>query len=65
MTTRVLVYTRTTAYRHDSIPDAVTAVRSLGAAHGFAVDATEDPGAFETPLDPYAAVVFLSTSGRC
>ncbi|WP_329363064.1 ThuA domain-containing protein [Streptomyces sp. NBC_01483] len=63
MTTRVLVYTRTTAYRHDSIPDAVTAVRSLGAAHGFAVDATEDPGAFETPLDPYAAVVFLSTSG--
>ena len=63
MTTRVLVYTRTTAYRHDSIPDAVTVVRSLGAAHGFVVDATEDPGAFETPLDPYAAVVFLSTSG--
>lgn len=63
MTTRVLVYTRTTAYRHDSIPAAVTAVRSLGATHGFGVDATEDPGAFEMPLDPYAAVAFLSTSG--
>ncbi|AVH55869.1 MULTISPECIES: ThuA domain-containing protein [Streptomyces] len=61
---RVLVYTRTTGYRHDSIPDAVAAVRSLGAAHGFGVDATEDPGAFEAPLDPYAAVVFLSTSGE-
>ncbi|MET7976345.1 ThuA domain-containing protein [Streptomyces mirabilis] len=63
MTTRVLVYTRTTDYRHDSIPAAVAAVRSLGATHGFDVDATEDPAAFETPLDPYAAVVFLSTSG--
>ncbi|WP_369263319.1 ThuA domain-containing protein [Streptomyces sp. R35] len=63
MAFRVLVHTRTTAYRHDSIPAAVAAVRSLGAAHGFDVDATEDPGAFEAPLDPYAAVVFLSTSG--
>ncbi|MFE6485017.1 ThuA domain-containing protein [Streptomyces sp. NPDC057757] len=63
MTTRVLVHTRTTAYRHESIPDAVAAVRALGEAHGFGVDATEDPGAFEAPLDPYAAVVFLSTSG--
>lgn len=49
MTTRVLVYTRTTDYRHDSIPAAVAAVRSLGATHGFDVDATEDPAAFETP----------------
>ncbi|MFJ1604807.1 ThuA domain-containing protein [Streptomyces sp. NPDC088253] len=63
MATRVLVHTRTTDYRHDSIPAAVAAVRSLGAAHGFGVDATEDPAAFETSLAPYAAVVFLSTSG--
>ncbi|MGW7263867.1 ThuA domain-containing protein [Streptomyces sp. NPDC054842] len=64
MAFRVLVYTRTTDYRHDSIPDAVTAVRELGGAHGFGVDATEDPAAFEGPLDAYAAVVFLSTSGE-
>ncbi|MGW5097387.1 ThuA domain-containing protein [Streptomyces nodosus] len=64
MAFRILVYTRTTDYRHDSIPDAVAAVRALGAAHGFEVDATEDPGAFESPLDGYAAVVFLSTSGE-
>ncbi|MFJ9249867.1 ThuA domain-containing protein [Streptomyces sp. NPDC101776] len=58
---RLLVFTRTTAYRHDSIPAAVTAVRTLGP---FAVDATEDPAAFERALDDYAAVVFLSTSGE-
>ncbi|MFE0450480.1 ThuA domain-containing protein [Streptomyces sp. NPDC058914] len=61
MTARLLVYTRTTAYRHDSLPDAVTAVRELGA---YTVDHTEDPAALEAPLDGYAAVVFLSTSGE-
>ncbi|MEU0116488.1 ThuA domain-containing protein [Streptomyces bobili] len=61
MTARLLVYTRTTDYRHDSIPDAVTAVRALGE---YAVDHTEDPSALEAPLDGYAAVVFLSTSGE-
>ncbi|WP_328446868.1 ThuA domain-containing protein [Streptomyces sp. NBC_00386] len=64
MVFRVLVYTRTTGYRHDSIPAAVGAVRALGRAHGFEADATEDPEVFEAPLDPYAAVVFLSTSGE-
>ncbi|GGZ31989.1 ThuA domain-containing protein [Streptomyces poonensis] len=60
MTARILVYTRTTAYRHDSIPAGVAALRTLG----FDVDATEDPAALEAPLDPYTAVVFLSTSGE-
>ncbi|MFI6492157.1 ThuA domain-containing protein [Streptomyces sp. NPDC050564] len=61
MSPRLLVYTRTTGYRHDSIPDAIAAVRTLGE---FEVDATEDSAAFEGPLDAYAAVVFLSTSGE-
>lgn len=61
MAPRLLVDTRTTAYRHDSIPAGVAAVRTLGA---FEVDATEDPAALERPLDRYAAVVFLSTSGE-
>lgn len=63
MSFRVLVYTRTADYRHDSIPAGIAAVRALGEAHGFTVDATEDPAAFEAPLDAYAVVVFLSTSG--
>lgn len=49
MVFRVLVYTRTTGYRHDSIPAAVGAVRALGHAHGFEADATEDPEVFEAP----------------
>ena len=60
---RVLVHTRTTDYRHESIPDGIAAVRSLGAAHGFTVHATEAPDFFDAPVGPYAAVVFLSTSG--
>ncbi|MGW0993962.1 ThuA domain-containing protein [Streptomyces sp. NPDC002520] len=60
MLPRLLLYTRTTDYRHDSIPAAVAAVRAMSA---FAVDHTEDPARLERPLEPYAAVVFLSTSG--
>lgn len=60
---RVLVFTKTEGWRHDSIPDAVEAVRQLGAAHGFAVDHTEDAAAFsDDRLADYAAVVFLLTS---
>jgi type 1 glutamine amidotransferase len=61
---RVLVFSRTLGYRHDSIPDGVAAVRALGQRHGFAVDATEDAGRF-TPdgLASYRAVLFLSTTG--
>ncbi|MEU3548942.1 ThuA domain-containing protein [Streptomyces longwoodensis] len=60
MTARLLVYTRTTDYRHDSIPDAVAALRTFD---GVEVDHTEDPSALEAGLDACAAVVFLSTSG--
>jgi type 1 glutamine amidotransferase len=61
---RVLVFSKTAGFRHESIPAGIQAIRELGAAHGFAVDATQDAGAF-TPanLTRYQAVVFLSTSG--
>lgn len=61
MLPRLLVYTRTTGYRHDSIPAGVAALRALD---GYAVTATEDPGAFRPgQVRGYAAIVFLSTSG--
>jgi type 1 glutamine amidotransferase len=61
---RILVFTRTAGFRHESIPDAVAAVRLLGAESGFGVDATEDPGAFtDAGLSAYDAVVFLLTTG--
>ncbi|MFK4106674.1 ThuA domain-containing protein [Streptomyces sp. NPDC019531] len=61
---RVLVFSKTAGFRHDSIPEGVAAVRELGASGGFTVDATEDAAAF-TPrnLRRYDAVVFLSTTG--
>src|SRR5215217_2033137 len=62
MALRVLVYTRTTDYRHDSILAAADAARSIGVARGCGVDVDEDPGVFEAPLDAYGAVVFLSAS---
>ena len=62
---RVLAFTKTTAYRHDSIPDAVAALRALGAEHGFAVDHTEDAAVFgDAPLASYRAVAFVLTTGE-
>lgn len=60
---RVLVFSKTTGFRHTSIPNGIAAVQRLGAAHGFGVDATEDAAAF-TPdnLARYGAVIFLNTT---
>ncbi|MGW4733760.1 ThuA domain-containing protein [Streptomyces shenzhenensis] len=61
---RVLVFSKTAGFRHDSIPEGITAVRELGTNGGFAVDATENAGAFTAKnLRRYDAVVFLSTTG--
>jgi type 1 glutamine amidotransferase len=61
---RVLVFTRTTGFRHDSIPDAIEVLRRIGAEGGLAVDATEDPEVFrDANLPAYRAVVFLLTTG--
>ncbi|MFF1300327.1 MULTISPECIES: ThuA domain-containing protein [unclassified Streptomyces] len=60
----VLVFSKTAGFRHDSIPEGVTALKELGGASGFTVDATEDAGAFTSGnLRRYDAVVFLSTTG--
>ena len=61
---RMLTYTRTTGYRHDSIPAGVGALRNLGRQHHFEVVATEDPAAFRPgELASFRVVTFLSTSG--
>ena len=61
---RILVFSRTTAYRHASIPAGITAIALLGAFNGFAVEAAEDPTAFtDANLARFDAVVFLSTTG--
>ncbi|GGJ32476.1 ThuA domain-containing protein [Streptomyces brasiliensis] len=61
---RVLVFSKTAAFRHDSIPQGIATIKELGEANGFAVDTTEDAGAFTGGnLERYAAVVFMSTTG--
>ena len=61
---RVLVFSKTTGFRHDSIPDGVAAIQKLGQEHGFAVDATEDATRFnDADLAKYRTVVFVSTTG--
>ena len=61
---RILVFSKTAGYRHSSIPNGIAAIRKLGQENGFAVDATEDAGAFtQKNLARYRAVVFLSTTG--
>jgi len=61
---RVLVFSRTSGFRHESIPTAVAALRAMGAAAGFDVVATESPAVFsDQGLAPFDAVVFLSTTG--
>ena len=43
---RVLVFSKTGGFRHDSIPQGIAAVQALGTANGFTVVATEDATAF-------------------
>jgi len=62
---RVLVFSRTTGYRHASIPAAARAIRTLGEEAGFTVEHTEDQTRFtDANLARFAAVVFLSNTQK-
>jgi type 1 glutamine amidotransferase len=61
---RALVFTKTTGFRHDSIPSGVAAIRRLASRHAFRVDTTSDARRFTTrSLRRYDVVIFLSTTG--
>jgi type 1 glutamine amidotransferase len=60
----ILVFSKTSAYRHASIQDGIAAIRKLAAEHHVVVEFTEDASVFtDMNLARYKAVVFLSTSG--
>lgn len=60
----VLVFTKTGGFRHDSIPVAVEALRTLSKTKGFSIEHTEDASVFaRRSLDRFDAVMFLSTTG--
>lgn len=61
---RVLVFSKTKGFRHQSIEAGKAALIKLGAEKGFAVDTTESADVFtEENLKKYRAVIFLSTTG--
>jgi type 1 glutamine amidotransferase len=61
---RVLIFTKTTGWRHDSIPTAVAALQRLAAQEGLAADHSEDASDFnDRNLRRYRAVIFASTTG--
>jgi type 1 glutamine amidotransferase len=60
----VLVFSKTAAYRHDSIPDGQAALEKLGASSGWAVTTSDDASVFtDAELAALDVVVFLSTTG--
>jgi len=60
---RVLIYSGSTGYRHDSIPAGVEAMKAIATKLGFSVDATDDPEVFTADkLAGYRAIVFVSTT---
>jgi cytochrome c len=61
---KILVFSKTAGYHHESIADGNTAIQKLGGLHNFDVDTTTDAAMFnEDSLKKYSAVVFLSTTG--
>lgn len=61
---RILVFSKTMGYHHESIAEGNLALIKLGSQNNFDVDTTTNAGIFtEDSLKKYAAVVFLSTTG--
>ena len=62
---RVLLFSHTAAFRHQSIPVARAAIVVLGRDQRLRVDTTEDVRYLtEDSLRQYAAVIFLNTTGE-
>lgn len=61
---KILVFSKTAGFHHESIPDGIAAIQKLGSQNKFDVDTTTNAEWFtEDSLKKYAAVVFLSTTG--
>ncbi|GCE25007.1 hypothetical protein KDA_04910 [Dictyobacter alpinus] len=61
----LLIFSKTTGYRHASIETGIEAIRRLATEHHVEVQATEDASVFtDENLARYQAVIFLSTTGN-
>ena len=63
-TKRVLIFSKTAGYHHNSIAVGIPAIIKLGHENNFEVDTTTNSAKFTYDnLKHYAAVIFLSTTG--
>jgi len=61
---KVLIFSKTNGYRHESIEVGIAAIKKLGAENNFDVDATEDSLYLsDANFKKYKTVIFLSTTG--
>ncbi len=61
---RILLFSKTTKFRHKSIEDAIKAFQQLGQRYHFSTYSTEDAKHFTAKnLKQYDAIVFISTTG--
>jgi type 1 glutamine amidotransferase len=61
---RILVFSKTEGWRHDSIEPAIEAITTMGRKQNVIVEVSEDAGVFTADnLARFDAVVFLNTSG--
>jgi cytochrome c len=61
---RILVFSKTSGFYHESIPTGVAALQELGKSKQIRIDTTTNAEYFtEDSLKNYSAVVFLSTTG--
>jgi len=61
---RVLLFTKTTGYRHDSIPAGISMFQQMAADNGWQLTQTEDSSVFtDATLSTYDVVVMFQTSG--
>ena len=60
---KVLVFSKTKGWRHDSIPAGIAALQKMASDNSFAVVATEDSDIFnDAQLSSFNAIVFLNTT---
>jgi len=61
---KVLIFSKTNGYRHESIEIGIAAIKKLGTENNFDVDATEDSLYLtDANFKKYKTVIFLSTTG--
>ncbi len=61
---KVLIFSKTNGYRHQSIEVGIAAIKKLGAENNFDVEATEDSLYLtDANFKNYKTIIFLSTTG--